>query len=76
MIVPLEQGIECRIIDSNNEIRLVDKNGLELKEDSLEYKYISLLPLTQIVTGITLKGFKYPLKDATLKIGESLRCEQ
>jgi thiamine pyrophosphokinase len=34
--------------------------------------YISLLPLTEEVTGVTLYGFKYPLTDKTLVIGDSL----
>jgi thiamine pyrophosphokinase len=32
-------------------------------------KYISFLPLTSEVTGVTLQGFVYPLKDYTLKAG-------
>ena len=40
--------------------------------DDSQYKYISLLPLTTKVTGITLKGFKYLLENGTLKIGESI----
>lgn len=34
--------------------------------------YISFLPLTQEVTGITLKGFKYPLENKDICIGTSL----
>ena len=37
-----------------------------------KYKYVSLIPLTTNVTGVTLKGFKYLLKNATLTIGESV----
>ena len=36
------------------------------------YRFISLIPLTTQVTGVTLKGFKYLLQDATLTIGESI----
>ncbi|MNP55870.1 Thiamine pyrophosphokinase [compost metagenome] len=38
----------------------------------LGYTYVSLLPLTVEVTGITLDGFVYPLDNATLKLGQSL----
>ena len=37
-----------------------------------EFTYISLLPLTAAVKGITLDGFQYPLIDATLEMGQSL----
>ena len=34
--------------------------------------YISLLPLTDRVTGVTLKGMKYPLYETILEKGSSL----
>lgn len=66
----IDNGVECKIIDSNNEIQLITKG--ESKIQNLEYKYISLIPLTTKVNGITLIGFKYPLNDATLEIGHSI----
>lgn len=66
----LDKDIECRIINSRNEIQLINKKTmLELDED---YKYISLIPFTTNVKGVTLKGFKYLLEDATLQIGHSI----
>ncbi|WP_026281046.1 thiamine diphosphokinase [Paenibacillus massiliensis] len=65
----LQHRIPCSIKDSNNYIMLTD-SSLEVK--SMGYSYISLLPLSSEVTGITLKGFQYPLVDATLKLGQSL----
>ncbi|WP_028590796.1 thiamine diphosphokinase [Paenibacillus massiliensis] len=65
----LQHRIPCSIKDSNNYIMLTD-SLLEVK--SMGYPYISLLPLSSEVTGITLKGFQYPLVDATLKLGQSL----
>lgn len=66
----LENDIECKILDENNEIELITtgKKGLQ----NVEYKYISLIPLTTKVEGITLTGFKYPLNDAVLEIGHSI----
>jgi len=66
----LENNIECKIIDNKNEIQLINKNTI-LKWNN-NYKYISLIPLTTTVKGITLKGFKYPLDNATLEIGQSI----
>lgn len=66
----LANNIECKIIDSKNEIQLINKKTILKLNDN--YKYISLIPLTTIARGITLKGFKYSLKDATLEIGHSI----
>ncbi len=66
----LEKDIKCRIVDERNEIQLINKK-ISLKNDE-NYKYISLIPLTTKVEGITLKGFKYPLLNATLEVGHSI----
>ena len=67
----LELGIPCQILDCYNKIYLV-KDPKTLYKNKTYGKYISLIPLTSTVNGVTLNGFKYPLKDYTLKIGESL----
>lgn len=64
-----EQGITCSIWDEHNYITLC---GSVCQVEDRGYSYVSLLPLTPVVTGITLKGFMYPLDDATLRIGQSL----
>ena len=66
----LDNNIEAKIVNENNEIMLI-KNKTVLKKNE-KFKYISLLPLTTEVKGITLKGFKYLLNNATLTIGESI----
>ena len=66
----IDNDIECKIIDENNTIQLMKKESIIVKKE--KYKYISLIPLTTEVNGITLKGFKYPLNNATLKIGHSI----
>jgi len=66
----LDNNIQCEIIDSRNEIQLINKKTL-LKLDN-SYKYVSLIPLTTKVEGVTLRGFKYSLKDAALEIGHSI----
>lgn len=67
----LEIGIPCEIFDSYNKIYLVKENT-QLAKDKTYGKYISLLPLTTTVKGITLKGFQYPLNNASLSVGLSL----
>lgn len=66
----IENDINAKIINENNEIILVDKN-ITIEKDK-KYKYISLIPLTTEVQGLTLKGFKYNVENYTLKIGTSL----
>lgn len=70
LIEALEQNIQCKILNENNNISLINKNTIIKKEQ--KYPYIFLIPLTTTVSGITLKGFKYSLKDAIIKIGESI----
>lgn len=75
----LEKGIDSRIVDNRNEIQLIDKKTV-LEIDKC-YKYISLIPLTTKARGITLKGFKYPLSNASLEVGHSIgisneQCEK
>ncbi|MFA4133521.1 MULTISPECIES: thiamine diphosphokinase [unclassified Brevibacillus] len=65
----LQTGSNCRILDETNEIRLIDRQST-IEQD--HFDHISLLPFTPEVTGITLTGFLYPLKDATLRIGDTL----
>ncbi|RED60284.1 thiamine diphosphokinase [Cohnella lupini] len=65
-----EHGCRLTLIDDHNEIRLcVDRLVLDAEP---KFPYTSLLPLSLEVTGVTLKGFRYPLKDATLKLGWSI----
>lgn len=58
------------ILNENNRIRLVAQN-IRLNKNETFGKYVSFLPLTENVTGVTLCGFKYPLKDYTFKIKET-----
>lgn len=67
----LDAKIPCQIVDTHNKVYLAKENITLYKNESYG-KYISLIPLTTEVEGITLKGFKYPLKDASLAIGKSL----
>ena len=71
LMMPMEQGIECFSIDANNRITMINK-GITLKKSELFGKYVSLIPYTEKVTGVTLTGFKYPLTDYTFVQGNGL----
>lgn len=67
----LRQGIYAELVDACNRIYLLDGPKV-FEAEQLYGAYVSFLPLTETVTGITLTGFKYPLLDQTIHIGTSL----
>ena len=67
----LQKGMEAYILDNQNRIYLIDKERT-FKRREIWGKYISFLPLTEEVRGITLTGFKYPLHEKDIEIGTSL----
>ena len=68
----LQKGTYAEIVDSQNRLYLIDGEHTFRKGETWG-KYISFLPLTEEVKGITLRGFKYPLTDRDISIGTSLR---
>ena len=67
MMIPAQEDIECHMVDAHNRVRILTK-PLELKKEEQYGKYISFLPLTTDVHGVTLEGFKYPLWDHRLNV--------
>ena len=65
------QGMEISIYDAQNRIYLIGGRRVFRKAE-LYGKYISFLPLTETVIGLTLRGFKYPLNRKTISLGTSL----
>ncbi len=61
----LETGTKILLADSRNRIRMIDR-GISISKKEQYGTYISLLPFTPKVTGITLTGMKYPLTDYTM----------
>ena len=64
LMLAKKQGVPCILADEYNRIRLID-GVTRLKKEDQYGKYVSLLPLTTEVTGVTLRGFKYELTDYT-----------
>jgi thiamine pyrophosphokinase len=73
LIKPLgnDAQIHIDIIDEKN-ILFVKKPGTYTVSKMDEYKYISFLPVTPAVSGMTLENFKYPLKDCHIPMGSTL----
>lgn len=65
----LTNNTPCIIKGKKNRVMLIDSPTVLMKE---RFAYVTLLPLSTKVMGITLTGFKYPLQNATLTIGQSL----
>lgn len=61
----LRSGVKGYLVDAHNRLQLIaGKTGL-LREGQFG-SYVSLIPYTPRVTGLTLTGFQYPLTDHTM----------
>ena len=67
----LEENVEILLLDSHNRARMIDHKLVITKKEQYG-NYVSLLPVTPKVTGVTLKGMKYPLSDYTMVSYKSL----
>lgn len=66
----MEAGVRAELVDAHNRIRMMKHREILRKEEQFG-DYVSLLPFTERVTGITLQGFKYPLQEAVFELGIS-----
>ncbi len=53
-------GMQGVIVDKHNRLRLLE-GCVTLKKSEAFGDYVSLIPITPVLTSVTLKGFKYPL---------------
>ncbi|MFG6348497.1 MAG: thiamine diphosphokinase [Lachnospiraceae bacterium] len=70
LMLPRAHNIPAYIVDRNNKLCLTGSRHVIKKEYS-PWKYISVYPLTNRVTGVSLSGVKYPLENAVLEKGGS-----
>mgnify|MGYP001623310777 CR=1 FL=1 len=63
------QGVDCCLLDAHNRIRLAESPMVFQREGS-PFPYISFIPLSPEVEGITLEGFKYPLTAHHMVLGK------
>ncbi|MEH7389151.1 thiamine diphosphokinase [Bacillus sp. JJ1474] len=73
LVKPLlqDEDTQIEIIDQSNIIYIRGPGNHEIRRN-LQFKYVSFIPLTMEITGLTLKGFKYPLKDQHVPMGSTL----
>lgn len=60
----LKQGIDAKILNENNKLYLKNK-GFKIIRKASRGDFVSLLPLTETVENVTLRGFKYPVEHLT-----------
>ena len=65
----LEKGVKGTVLNEKNKVFLTDKS---IKIPPEHGRRLSLVPLTENVCGVTLKGLKYPLCGFTLTMGDSI----
>ncbi|MBU8877782.1 thiamine diphosphokinase [Bacillus sp. FJAT-29790] len=63
--------VQVEMIDQKNIVYLKPPGSYSIKRNST-LKYISFVPITMEVCGLTLQGFKYPLKDCHIPLGSTL----
>ena len=65
----IKQGISINIIDNNNYISILNKDTIVEKKEGY---YLSIVPITEFIDGITLIGMKYPLNNVKVERGSTL----
>ena len=53
------------LLDEHNRIRMINQ-PLTIRKEEQYGKYVSLIPFSEKVCGVTLRGLKYPLTDYTM----------
>lgn len=73
LVNTLENNIETFIIDKNSKLCLInkDKNYRLHKKDAFG-KFLSILPFTDEISGVTINGAKYNLNNASLLKKDSI----
>ncbi len=64
-----KKGINIKILDNNNSIQVVTNSiTIPFKNNH----YVSVIPISENIEGLTLKGFKYPLNNVNVDRGSTL----
>ena len=80
LMIPTKLGIKAWILNEKNRITLL-REGCSLEKKHTFGKYVSLIPYTDEVTGVALKGFRYLLnghtftRDNTLGLSNEIEDE-
>ncbi|MBN2254600.1 MAG: thiamine diphosphokinase [Deltaproteobacteria bacterium] len=69
LVAAAKRGIPTKIVDEDCEIFVVTG---QVTLEGTKGQTVSLLPVSSVVTGITLDGFEYPLRNHVIEIGSPL----
>jgi len=69
--IGLQEQVQIQLVDVHNRIRMINQSICLTKSEQFG-NFVSLLPYSGEVKGVTLKGFKYPLEDFTMGSFSSL----
>jgi len=64
-----DSGISIRLMDEQNEVWLLGKHTRIVGRKN---ENLSIIPITESVTGVSLRGFEYPLENSRLARGHTL----
>lgn len=64
-----KENIKIKILDNNNLIQMVNNN---MRIPFKKNYFVSIIPLSEKIEGLTLDGFKYPLNNVTVERGSTL----
>ena len=65
----IKSDINIKIVDDNNYIQILNKNITLNKKEGY---YLSIVPITDYIEGLTLKGLKFPLNNVKVNRGSTL----
>ncbi len=74
LVHEMKKGLQINCYDAKNRIYILDSERsceYNFSKNSQYGMYVSFLPITESVKGITLTGFKYPLQDKDISILEN-----
>lgn len=69
--IGLQENVKIALVDSYNRIRMIS-GKTELKKSEQFGEFVSFLPICGDARGVTLEGFKYPLREAVIPSFSSL----
>jgi len=70
--IPFKAGVDARIMDRQNLIRIIGDGETILKKSEVYGKYFSIFPFGEEIFGFNIRGAKYPLRNHMLTPYDSL----
>ncbi len=72
LAIPFKAGVDARIIDRQNVVRIIGDGETHLRREEAYGPYFSVFPIGEEIFGFNIRGAKYPLRNHTLTPNNSL----